>query len=82
MDIGACPMKGEFRITPRPTKSEKLYKKQNHNQGSSLIYGQIKKDLGLDWDFPTLRKNLFIDLAERTACEFIVTDYRVCGGAL
>ena len=42
--------------------------------GSTPVYDQSKKDLGPDQDFPTLGKNLFIDLAERTAHEFNVTD--------
>ena len=48
---------------PRPPKSE-----------SSLIYGQLRKDLGPDQNLPTLHKNLFIDLAERIVHEFNVTD--------
>lgn len=42
--------------------------------GSILVYDQLRKDLGPDIDFPTLEKNLFINLAERITYKFNVTN--------
>lgn len=67
------------------TKQNKI-KQHAHSKpsqsGSSPVYDQLREDLGLNQDFPTLGENLFNDLDERIAHEFNVTDYWVCGGAL
>ena len=50
--------------------------------GSSPVYDQLRKDLGPDWDFPTLGKNHVSDPAKSIAHEFNVTNRWVYGGVL
>ena len=81
-DSGSCPGPASPRNYTKTKQNKKQAGPRSPQSEYSPVYDQLRKDLGPDLDFPTLGKNLFIDLAEKTAYDFNVTDCLVSGGAL